>query len=222
MQKIILTTSDNVKIHGVYFSVGKENSPAVVLLHMMPATKESWHDFQEELALTGFNSLAIDFRGHGESILKDEKIINYQNFTAAEQCEKINDVESAVEFLEERGIPKGKISLIGASIGANLALQYMSNNKEIKSSVLISPGLDYRGVMTEDNILKLSIDQSVLMASGGDQDSYSRISVKKLFNMIKVKKDMHIFEDASHGTEIFKIHPEFKGEIINWLKSNNL
>ncbi|MBI3671574.1 alpha/beta fold hydrolase, partial [Candidatus Azambacteria bacterium] len=166
MEKVIFKTKDGVDIHGSYFKTGDNNAPAVILLHMMPATKESWYDMQEKMATAGFQSLAIDFRGHGESILKNGLEINYQNFNDKEQQEKIYDVEAAVKFFEEKGIPKGKISLVGASIGANLALQYQSENKEIKTSVLISPGLDYRGVTTEDKISKLSGEQSVLFASG--------------------------------------------------------
>ena len=82
----------------------------------------------------------------------------------------------------------------------------------------MSPGLNYRGITTEDKIEKLSEGQSVLFSSGGDKDDYSRETAKKLFEIAKVKKDLKVFEDAEHGTNIFKTHPNFQEYIIDWLK----
>ncbi len=216
--EVVLTTKDGVKLYGSYFQTGNPKDPAVVLLHMMPADRKSWYEFQKKLKDAGFQSLAIDLRGHGKSLKKNDQEIDYKSFTDKEQQEKIFDVEASVDFFESKGILKQDISLVGASIGANLALWYQSENPEIKASVLLSPGLDYRGVTTEDKIKKLSDDQFVLFASGGDKDSYSRETVKKLFEIKEAKKDLQIFEDAEHGTNIFKSHPEFEEYIINKLK----
>ena len=60
------------------------------------------------------------------------------------------DLETAADFLiKERKAAADKISFVGASIGANLSLQYISEHPEFKTAVLLSPGLDYRGVKTE-------------------------------------------------------------------------
>ncbi len=218
-ENITITTKDDVKLSACYFQTENKKAPAVVLLHMMPAEKESWYDFQKKLAEAGFQSLAIDFRGHGESVLKDGETIDYQNFTDKEQQDKIYDVEAAVKFFENKEILKENISLVGASIGANLALQYQSENSNIKTSILMSPGLDYRGVTSEDKIKDLTDGQSVLLCSGGDKDDYSRKTIRKLFEEASVKKEIKIFEDAEHGTNLFKTHPEFQDYIINWLKN---
>jgi len=222
MEKVILNTKDGVDIHGNYLTAGKK-APAVLLLHMMPKTKESWSEFQEKLSDAGFSSLAIDQRGHGESVLRlaDKKWvgINYENFTDKEQQEKINDIEASVDFLLGTGIELKDISLAGASIGANLSLWYQSSHPEVKTSILLSPGLVYRGVSTDDKIKALKSGQSVLLASGGTEfDGYSRETVQKLHQLANVKRDIKIFEGAKHGTSMLKSHPEFMGYIINWLK----
>lgn len=219
MKKVIFQTKDGVEIHGNYFEAGDKDAPAVVLLHMMPALKESWLEFQEKLQKAGFQSLAIDERGHGESVFKDGEEIDFMDFSDQEQQDKIFDLEGAIKFFEDMGVLAEKISIVGASIGANLALWHQSEHSEIKAAVLLSPGFSYRGVNTDDKIAKLSENQNIFLASGGAEDDYSQKTIKKLYDLAKTKKEIKIFEDAGHGTAIFEKHPEFMDEIIIWLSN---
>jgi len=218
MEKVKFKTEDGFEIYGNYEASDIKDAPAVLLLHMMPATKESWTDFQAKLAQEGFQSLAIDLRGHGESVTQNGEDVYYQNFTDKEHQEKINDIEAAVEFLSEKGVQKSSLALAGASIGANLACWYLADENEVKTAILISPGLDYRGIKLQEKLAGLDEGQSVLLACGGDKDEYSQKTVNDVFDDIKVKKEKFIFDDAEHGTKIFMTHPEFMDEIINWLK----
>jgi dipeptidyl aminopeptidase/acylaminoacyl peptidase len=45
MEKIRFKTIDGVTITGNYFKPLKKQAPVFLLLHMMPATKESWNEF---------------------------------------------------------------------------------------------------------------------------------------------------------------------------------
>lgn len=217
MKKVVFKTKDGVEIHGNYFEAGNKDAPAVVLLHMMPALKESWMEFQKKLQKAGFQSLAIDERGHGESILKDREKIDFMDFSDKEQREKILDLEGAIKFFGDARTPVEKISIVGASIGANLALWYQSEHSGIKAAVLLSPGLSYRGISTDDKIAKLSEKQNIFLVSGGEEDEYSQKTIKKLYDLAEARKEIKIFEDAKHGTAIFEKHPEFMEEVIIWL-----
>ena len=57
-------------------------------------------------------------------------------------------MESSLLYLEKQGIDLEKIGIIGASIGANLAIEYLFKKIFIKTAILLSPGLDYRGIKT--------------------------------------------------------------------------
>lgn len=223
MKQVKFLTKDGVEIHGLYTEAENKNATAVLLLHMMPAVKESWREFQEKLATVGFQSLAIDLRGHGESVFKNGKAIDYKNFTDAEQQEKIYDVEAAISFFKEQGIDMKNITLAGASIGANLALQYQVEHREIKASVLLSPGLDYRGLKTESLAENISEDQSVYLA-GATQDSRSSGQscadmAETLFSLLKSKnKKLKIIEGKEHGTDLLVAYPKLIAEIIIWLE----
>lgn len=215
-QKIRFKTEDGIEIAGSYYPAEKNDAPAVVLLHMMPETKESWRHFAEKLNESGFQCLAIDLRGHGES---QGGPAGFKSFTDVEHMASIHDVFSAVEFFIDKGIPAEKISLAGASIGANLALIFQSENPKIKASVLLSPGLNYRGVETEHPAKKIKESQSVLIAAGGGNDEYSTETAGKLEEIIKSSNTIvKIFDEAGHGTALLNSEPEFLEEVISWLK----
>lgn len=214
---IALKTRDNFEIIGDYYAVLTKNAPAAVLIHMMPATKESWKVFAKKLNETGFHCLAIDLRGHGESQGGPD---GFRGFNDEDHQASVYDVESAVDYFIRKGIPLEKISIIGASIGANLALQFQSRHSEIKSSVLLSPGFDYHGIEIEKAAKKLNSDQAIFLAAGGENDAYSTETANKLYNLAQSSdKQIKIFRDVGHGTTIFKEEPSFMDELASWLKS---
>lgn len=215
--KIKLKTADNYEIIGDFYAAKDKKAPAVVLSHMMPATKESWKEFVQKLNQNGFHCLAIDLRGHGESQDGPE---GFKNFTDIQHQDIINDLEAAVNLFLKTGLPMEKIIVGGASIGANLSLRFQAEHPEIKSSILLSPGLDYKGIETEKLAKKLNFDQAIFLAAGGRNDEYSTETAAKLINLAKSEnKIFKIFENAGHGTTMFKEEPSLMNEITEWLKN---
>jgi predicted alpha/beta superfamily hydrolase len=72
-------------------------------------------------------------------------------------------------FLEKEGYPKDRQFLIGASIGANLSFQFLSENPQVKAIVLLSPGLNYRGVILE-NFKKEGLGEKIFVISSLDDE----------------------------------------------------
>ncbi|MFC1769412.1 alpha/beta hydrolase [Nanoarchaeota archaeon] len=206
MEKITLTTKDNVQIIANYW---KGNEKGVLLLHMMPATKESWDEFANKLHEKGYSVLAIDLRGHGESGGSD-----YKSFTDEQHQASSLDVESAVEYLKGNGVTE--LSIAGASIGANLALQYQGNNLDVKKSILMSPGTNYRGITTTQYALKIIGSQNVYLL-GGKNDGNSEKMVKEIANYIKGDTTVKILESSAHGTNLFNEFPELLDELAEWI-----
>ncbi|MFC1595076.1 alpha/beta hydrolase [Patescibacteria group bacterium] len=217
METIILTTKDGINIAGDYYA--GSSFRGILLLHMMPETRGSWKTFAEELAIEGYKVLSIDLRGHGDSTTGSMGKLDYQQFSNEEHASSIHDVEASIEFLEKKGAHA--IFIVGASIGANLALWYAVDNPEnVKGIALLSPGLDYKGIRSEANAIKLSSKIRVMLYSGGDQeDEYSKNTVQRLKKILKVDDArLRIFEDAGHGTRIFDSHPEFMKELMVWMQ----
>lgn len=216
MKMIELKASDNVVIVGDYYAPALASAKGLLLLHMMPADRTSWKAFAEKMQALGWHVLAIDLRGHGESQGGPN---GYRSFSDEEHQASRHDVEAGVEFLKSKDVDE--LYLGGASIGANLALQYLAEHSEAKAAFLLSPGLDYRGVKTETLTQNLKPNQSVYYVASSE-DAYSVQSTRKLFDQTGagVKKEIKFFENAGHGTTIFEKEPQFMDEVAVWLPSH--
>src|SRR3989338_3696267 len=177
MQKITLTTKDNIKIAGDFYPADSDNAPAVVLLHMMPATKESWQELAPILVERGFQILAIDERGHGESV--ENGTLNFREFSSEQQQAKMLDVLAAREFFIEKGVSVSDIFVGGASIGANLSIQYLAENPECRAVFALSPGYNYYGIQTVPLLENSRDGQNVFLVAAKDDpnvpDSYKNV-----------------------------------------------
>ena len=202
---MFLNTSDNKKIAANLYKV--ENPKGwLILVHMMPATKESWKEFAEAMRELGYESLAIDLRGHGESEGGPD---GYQKFSDAEHQNGIYDLEAAWEFLKSAGAKPEKTALIGASIGANFVLEFITKNPDFKKAVFLSPGFDYRGIKTEPLVLKFKKDQSAVFATSKD-DGNNAAEVLRLYEKSPKAMNKHIiiYDNGGHGTAMLKAKDE--------------
>lgn len=223
--RITFETSDQVTIVGDWAQPeGAEKT--VLLLHMMPATRISWLPLSKALNDAGFATLAIDLRGHGESVTLrqaqgDKKQaqgdLDYRNFSDAEHQASRLDIDAALNFLKSKGFHENMISVIGASIGANLALDAMQRYTGILKGVLLSPGLDYRGVRTEPALHGLAPDQKIWIVAA-KEDSYSADSSEALGKARQDLARVTIFEGSEHGTNLFTPQLELIPQILAFLK----
>ena len=218
-----LITADNKKIAYDLYEVANPKG-WLILTHMMPATKESWQDFASELQKLGYESVAIDLRGHGES---DGGPNGYQKFSDAEHQASIKDLEAAWEFLKSRGATPDKTVLIGASIGANLSLQFLAENPEVSGGVLLSPG-NYKGIDSATLVKKLNEDQNLVFVASKKDERVSRNNAdqnKQYYLSASIKnKYLIIYEGAGHGTELFDLKNEFDltAAILKFLENGSI
>lgn len=218
-----LQTLDGVSLVGDW-TVPQGASRAVLLLHMMPATRGSFMQLSQVLNEAGFATLAIDLRGHGESTIQQMPgensgvTLDYKKFTDKEHQASRLDVDAAMNFIKKKGFAEETISFVGASIGANLSLDALYRYKSTPRAVLLSPGLDYRGVVTELLMKGLNDDEKVwiIVAEG---DEYSATSSKKLAYVGKDAATVTILSGKEHGTDLFMAHPQLIKEVVAFIKS---
>lgn len=212
-QNITLETSDHVTLAAMYRYSNEKN--VAILLHMMPATKESWGVFAQKLTHAGIASLAIDERGHGESTMNGT--LNYKQFTDDQHRAKIHDVEAAYDYLKSQGFDDTHIFVIGASIGANLTIEFLSQHPSIPAAIALSPGLDYHGVTTADSVKKVSSNQRLMIVTS-DDDPESAMDSKSLHslnpNTVLIEK-----HGLGHGTNMFVRDPSLMQLLIKQLQS---
>ena len=162
----------------------------------------------EKLVEKGWGVLAYDARGHGESsktVGKDKRPNGFMRFGPTgpgSPWEKmIDDVGSAVKFLKEKkGVEKRSLFLIGASMGANVSLNYASLTRFLKGAVLLSPGLKYVGIRTDIAIQRKNLCPVLIIASSND--TYALKSSEKL-KQLNSKVQLWTDGKAGHGVQMF-------------------
>ena len=220
-EKIKFVTKDGVTIVGDHYAPLYKSEKGVLLLHMMPAVRGSFAQFAEKLAAEGYHALAIDLRGHGESTkrVKEgvETILDYKMFTDVDHQKSIEDVRTAIMWLHEKGI--NRVALVGASIGANLALEALQDDHSLQGAILLSAGYNYRGLETLSFAKAVTFGQGVYYVASHDDGSAAEMSEGLFAATDKTRsKKIKLFESAGHGTTIFENNPLFVDECIAWLK----
>ncbi len=180
-----LKTEDNINIKADYYN--NEGNKGIILLHMLRKDKTSWRYFSDKLS--NYKLIAVDLRGHGESDL------NWNDFSEKDFNNMKLDVKAAQEFLKSKNVTE--IAVIGASIGANTALNFAVENN-LNVVVLLSPGLDYRGVKTEESIKQYKGKILVVTAEKDDYSFESSSTLKELNNNV----ELVVIEGSKHGTDM--------------------
>lgn len=214
-------TDDGVNVVGDLTRPVGEARAAAILLHMMPARRDSWRELTAALAARGVACLAIDLRGHGDSVTTtDGRRLNYRDFSDGEHQQTRGDVTAAVAHLRQSmpGLATVPLVLIGASIGANLSLRFAADHPEVKAVVAMSPGLDYRGVTTAEAVQRLSPRQSLWLGASRDDQHGSWEAVHELVRLHPAT--VFTAEAAGHGTTMFTNHPGLVEQVADWVATN--
>ncbi|HEU0051335.1 MAG TPA: alpha/beta fold hydrolase [Patescibacteria group bacterium] len=216
-ERVVIQTQDQVVLVGS-FDPAQNAKRVVLLLHMMPMDRESWANFQSVLTASGMASLAIDLRGHGESTVQDGRTIHYQAFSDEEHQASREDVSASINWLMHRGFPLNRVGIVGASFGANLALQAMIDHPEIPALALLSPGENYHGVETFDYAPRLLASQSLWAAGSAGDDQESFDAAKKIVERAPCAgKEFKSYTAAGHGTLLFQNDPKLMSYLAEWL-----
>ena len=176
----------------------------VILIHMLHGDRSQWNSFPNELAEAGMAVLSIDLRGHGESGGQVDWDL------------AISDLQQVWNYFTSREeIDRDKTAFIGASIGANLALIAGSNESSVRTAVLLSPGLSYAGVETEEAMLAFGDRPILIIAS--QNDVYAANSSSALDSIAVGESNLIMYQNAGHGTLMFRAEPELTPAIMEWL-----
>ncbi len=200
---------------------------AVLFLHQRGKDHTMWAGLRRALEANGSSTLAIDLRGHGKSEGFGKK--KDLKFDQAEDYHTMYyDVTAAMDFLKRETHPtqpspyqgeerRGQFAIIGSSIGANLALAYAADHFEIKAAVLLSPGLNYFGLRTDDVMVEYHRPLALITAK--DDPSYP--DVQKLMKEPGVQRPnlwYQEYETGGHGVKLLEAHPELMEQIMEWME----
>ncbi|MFN2190156.1 MAG: alpha/beta fold hydrolase [Candidatus Promineifilaceae bacterium] len=204
-EEIVIEAADGLQLASSFFpGLASEPTPGVILLHMNGRNRFDWEDYARQLSELGYGVLTTDFRGHGETGGKRDWV------QAEDDLQRIFDYFAGREEIDE-----SRIGVVGASIGANMALVLGDIQSEIPGVVLLSPGLDYMGVTTEDRVIAYG-DRPLLIVAA-DDDPAAAESSRDLAELALGDATLEIYDEAGHGTSMFGPHPELGTLISDWL-----
>ena len=212
---VSITTADGVSLAATLYPAGA-GAPGLVLVHALGSTRQAWDHFAQKAQQAGYSVIAFDMRGHGQSITQNGSEIAYRKFKTKDWLGALNDIDAARTFLINSGADAKNTVIVGASIGANLALNYAVKHIDVPAIVMISPGLDYKGVTTRAKLVELGERPVLLMTSTGD--SYSAASCSTLKGYAPGYCELREYAGTAHGTDLLDTSPTALEQIFVWLK----
>jgi dienelactone hydrolase len=190
--------------------------PAVVLLHMCNATRESWDAVGRGLSAAGIHALALDYRGYGDSPGERHGTLPVPKRQALVTETWPGDVDAALAYLQSQpGVDKIRVGAAGGSCGVQQAVQLARRHPDVRSLVLLAGGTDRAGL----DFLHATRWLPVFTAAAADDqyDSQAPQLMKWLAELSGNPRNRFTgFADGRHGTEIFAPHPELVKAIVDW------
>jgi dienelactone hydrolase len=210
-------SANGANLKGTYFDAAKPG-PGVLLFHQSNRTRKSWDDVARQLAAAGINVLAVD---------TDSKKTRKQRWPG--------ELDAAFEFLvSQPGVNRDVVGIGGAGvIGVEDSVETARRHPaEVKSLVLLS------GETESLDFLRQASQLPELFVVA-DNDEYPPIveAMELLYVTASSPSRKFVHYSASHeapwlwyepfdigkvpakgghGTDMFKVHPELPGIIVDW------
>ena len=210
-QSVAVKMADGLEIKGdFYTSNAAEKSPAALLLHQFGGSSYDWRDFAALLVQKGYNVLAVDLRGHGMTRGKtDWKMAQ-------------TDTVALMQWLREQPtIDPARVAVMGASVGANLALRGCADDDLCRVAIALSPGLSFYGIVAKDAISGMKNKNILLAASQKDLQSGEPTKYLTIYAPPSVNILTRVYANSGmHGMGLFTFD-EMTPLIMQWLDKYN-
>jgi tetratricopeptide (TPR) repeat protein len=220
-----LKSTDGTLLKATFFPAAKPG-PGVLLFHQSNRTRTSWGEVPRQLAAAGINTLTIDERGYGESGGKKE----------ARELYRDGDLDAAFEYLvSQPGVQREVIGAGGAGwLGVDDSVETARRHSAaVKSLVLMSgetllpqlrflrqawqlPGLF---VVSDDDEYPPTVEAMEWLydCSASPQKQFIHyIGRKAPWLWYETSDASKVPATGSHGTDLFRSHPELPATIVDW------
>ncbi len=210
-ERIELEASDGLALIGLYYAPTVDTTdpvPGVLLMHHGGSQKEAWIDLIPALVEAGYGVLAVDLRGHGETGGSIDWVLGE------------DDAARWLDWLRSQpGIDPERVSIVGASIGADVGLRVMAKDERIVTLVGLSVGLDVMGVKTEEAVVEIGERPLYLAAGQGAVEEAD--AVRTLLGVAQGDVQVRLYDNDACCTYFFLFDRQLIGSIISWLDAHN-
>jgi dipeptidyl aminopeptidase/acylaminoacyl peptidase len=208
-QRVEVTAEDGLVLVGDFYSASDAEAPTVLLLHMLEGSRKAWNPLIPRLIEAGYNVLAVDLRGHGETGGK-------RDWQAAQ-----TDTQVWLGWLREQpNVADDQVSIIGASIGTILAINGCAADEQCMTAIALSP-VNFTGLETDEAVSKGLSKRSLLLVSG-QRDGNSPNVARHMLDIMKGDVAVRLYAVPTHGTDLLGARNPTTNEsvmklVITWL-----
>src|SRR5437588_1584453 len=209
--------SDGTILKGTYFAAGK-SGPGALLFHQSNRTRKSWDDVARQLAAAGINVLAVD---------------TDPNKTRKQRWPR--ELDAAFEFLvSQPGVNRDVVGIGGAGvIGVEDSVEAARlHPAEVKSLVLLSgetESLDFlrQASQLPELFVVVDNDEYPTIVEAMELLYVTASSPSRKFVHYSASREApwlwyepfdlgRVPAGGGHGTDLFKVHTELPGIIVDW------
>ncbi len=210
--EVTFPTADGVRLHATWKpSPAGAAAPAVLLVHAFSRERRDLAPLADELGARGFSTLAVDLRGHGESVWKGGARIGLSPSLQSSPSGFPRDVEVACAWLRSRA---PRIGIVGLSLSGNLA------------ALATAAGWADAGVAVSayaERLTALAGSRPTaargLLVLASEADPGRAESARTLDAAGRDPKAVVVFPGAAHALDLLTFEPGAKKAAIEWLEA---
>ncbi len=216
-KSVSLSTQDGWTLVALY-QPADEQAKTVILLHDLSKNKEAFTTFKADLAREGFGYLALDLRGHGQSIGQGEAYTFAKEGVDNQYNKMTRDVDAAVSFLKKQKVLPENIVLLGTGLGANVAAKSTSFSPDVSALALISPSTNNKDVLSIP-AMRLYQGDVLIAAAADNKKNFLEASVIRNVAFLTAGEGKVTFLTAYNLTSHEMLDKYLRPTVIQWLKT---
>ncbi|MBT7117697.1 MAG: hypothetical protein HN901_04995 [Campylobacteraceae bacterium] len=230
--ELTIKSDDGFILHGWLNkpTTTKQSSPIILFAHQFGSDHTIWNDLAKKFNAKGYATLSIDLRGHGKSILqndKENKVVIASSFEHIKEAliqsdKKISfeniplDLTAWLEHIsEDESLDIENLYLFGSSLGAGTMIPIL-NEYEAKGLVAISAGKLEKLSEDIDMALAGSMTKTLFIASKNDPLNANKTAIK--YTNQSILGTSLIISGEGHGTVILPKVEHFIFSFMNNIK----
>lgn len=219
--KAVAADGFNISATLTYPKVKNQKSySTVILLHSLGYNSQWWETLPKELLDKGYAVLAIDLRGHGNSIYNSKLVkTSWKNLKNTAYAKYPQDIVSVVNKVKEENSKLkffDNYAVVGADIGAAAGVIAVDNlDQHPKTFIMISPVVKTKGLYIPVNMAHL--DGVDFLSISGTGDIMSKDAESYLMKFAQNEFITFTSDSKSTGMLMLKNDPSLSKMLAEWI-----